>query len=124
MQGNTKLGSAIHIWSLPAIVTCPGSTELCRHWCYATSGRFRLESVKERLEWCYEQSLREDWVSRMVRELRRKGAIVVRVHVAGDFYSRAYAEKWLEVMHACPKVRYYWYSRVSLHTPNRLSLRC
>ena len=29
-QGNGKVGQSIHLWSIPAICTCPGSTELCR----------------------------------------------------------------------------------------------
>jgi hypothetical protein len=110
-QGNGKVGQSIHLWSIPAISTCPGSTELCRSVCYANSARFTLSSVKERLGWCYEQSLRGDFAPRVVREIRRKGVLVLRVHVSGDFYSREYAEKWLEVMRQSPRVRFYWYSR-------------
>jgi hypothetical protein len=47
----------------------------------------------------------------MVREIRRKGVLVVRIHVAGDFFSVEYAAKWLAVMRQCPKVRFYFYSR-------------
>ena len=36
---------------------------------------------------------------------------VVRLHVGGDFYSVAYAMKWLRVMRRSPRVRFYFYTR-------------
>lgn len=111
VQGNRKIGAAIHHFDLPAILTCPGRSAVCEQVCYATQGRFRFRTVQARLQWCYERSQRPDFVTRMVREIRRKGVLVVRIHVSGDFYSAAYAEKWLNVMRQCPRVRYYWYSR-------------
>lgn len=111
VQGNRKIGSAIHHWDLPAVSTCPGRSDLCSAACYARSGRYRFKTVTDRLEWCYQQSLREDFSTRMVAEIKRKGALVVRLHCSGDLYSAEYALKWLEVMRQCPKVRFYLYSR-------------
>jgi hypothetical protein len=111
MQGNGKLGSAIHSWSLPSIDTCPGSSSLCRKVCYATQHRFRFPKVKENLSWCLEQSRMDDFVDRMVREIKTSGVLVLRLHVAGDFYDAEYAGKWLDVMKRCPRVRFYGYSR-------------
>jgi hypothetical protein len=110
-QGNGKLGSAIHLWSLPAGKTCPGKTEVCNRHCYAQQSRFLIQSVKERLEWNLAQITRTDYVPRMVNEIRRKGVLVVRIHVSGDFASAEYAAKWLEIIRQCPKVRFYGYSR-------------
>jgi hypothetical protein len=110
-QGNTKVGASIHLWSIPAIGTCPGSSALCRSVCYADAGRFQTQHVKERLDWCYKQSLRKDFVERMVAEIKRKGVLVLRIHASGDLYSKEYAEKWLEVMKQLPRVRFYLYSR-------------
>ena len=109
--GNTKLGQSISVWSIPAVSTCPGRTPCCEKACYATKSRFLLKSVKERLDWNYQQALRPDFVQRMVKEIRRKGALVVRVHTAGDYFSKEYAEAWLSIMKQCPKVRFYAYSR-------------
>jgi hypothetical protein len=47
----------------------------------------------------------------MALEIRRKGVLVVRIHCAGDFYSAAYARKWLAVMRQCPGTKFYFYSR-------------
>lgn len=109
--GNQKLGEGIHVWSLPAVKTCPGSTATCRKVCYATKSRFILDQVVERLDWNYQQSQRKDFADKMSEEVRRKGCQVVRIHVSGDFYSADYAEKWLWVMRNRPKPRYYFYTR-------------
>ena len=58
-----------------------------------------------------EQALRDDFVPRVVKEIRQKGCLVLRVHAAGDYFDVEYAEKWLSIMRQCPKPRYYWYSR-------------
>ena len=68
--GNSKLGRAIHVWSLPALDTCPGSTSTCRHLCYATRHRFRFESVQRRLAWNLRRSRDADFVDRMCDEIR------------------------------------------------------
>jgi hypothetical protein len=109
--GNRKVGESIHVWSLPAVRTCPGATATCKSVCYATRHRYHFDAVKERLAWNLEEAERETFVGKMVKEVRRKGCLVVRVHSAGDFFSKVYAEKWLEIMKACPRPRFYFYTR-------------
>lgn len=110
-QGNGKVGESIHLWSIPAVETCPGRSPVCERFCYARQGRFLFPAVEERLRWNYEQSLLDTFAERMAKEVKRKGCLVVRVHCSGDFYSAAYAEKWLGVMRRCPKARFYFYTR-------------
>jgi hypothetical protein len=110
-QGNLKLGQAIHTFSLPAVVTCPGRSSVCERVCYAQRHRYRFQAVIERLVYNFQQCRRRDFVPRVVREIRCKGCLVIRVHVSGDFFSTDYAEKWLGIMKRCPGPRYYWYSR-------------
>ncbi len=109
--GNAKLGRAIHHFDLPAVQTCPGRSAVCESVCYARSGRFHSDLVRERLRWCLRQSQRADFADRMVSEVRRKGALVVRVHVSGDFYDAEYAQKWLAVFRRCRAATFYFYSR-------------
>ena len=109
--GNSKLGTAIHHWALPPIVTCPGKTDVCQANCYATKGRYNFAKVREKLEWNYQQAQTYDFVARMVYEIQSQGVLVLRVHSSGDFFSRGYAYQWLTIMKRCPKVRYYFYTR-------------
>lgn len=110
-QGNLKLGRSIFHFDLPAVTTCPGRSPTCERVCYARESRFHLRTVKERLDWCFQQSLAEDFAGRMAEEIYRKGVLVVRLHVSGDFFNAEYAAKWLEVMRKCPTTRYYFYTR-------------
>ena len=110
-HGNSKLGRAIHVWSIPAVDTCPGSTAVCRKLCYATRHRFRFESVRRRLAWNRRQCVRSDFVERMIAEIRSSGVLVLRIHVAGDFYSAGYVRKWIAIIKASPRVRFYGYTR-------------
>jgi Gene product 88 len=110
-MGNVKLGGSIAHFDLPPIVTCPGRSSVCEQVCYATSGQFQYPVVQERLQWCHRQSRRQDFVPRMAQEIRRKGILVVRIHVAGDFYNAVYAARWLEVMRQCPQTKFYFYTR-------------
>jgi hypothetical protein len=111
-RGNGKLGEGIHNWSIPpGELTCPGRTTICEQVCYAKQGHFRFEQVKDRLLWNWAQAQRADFVDRMSVEIKRRGCLVIRVHVAGDFWSAEYAKKWLAIMKRCPRPRYYWYSR-------------
>jgi hypothetical protein len=111
-QGNRKLGESIHVWSIPAGGEfCPGATDTCNRVCYAQKSRFLLEGVQARLAWCWEQAQREDFVPRMVKEIKRRGCLVIRVHTSGDFPDEVYAGRWLEIMRQCPKPRFYFYTR-------------
>jgi len=110
-HGNSKLGRAIHVWSIPAVDTCPGSTAVCRKLCYALRHRFRFDSVKRRLAWNREQCERHDFVERMIAEIRSSGVLVLRIHVAGDFYSAEYVRKWSAIVKRSPRVRFYGYTR-------------
>jgi hypothetical protein len=100
--GNGKLGASIFHFDLPAAVTCPGKSRICAQVCYARSGHFLFPQVRERLAWNHEQSLRSDFAGRMAGEIHRKGVLVVRLHVSGDFYDGEYARKWLAVMRSWP----------------------
>lgn len=110
-QGNAKVGQSIHHFDIPAGATCPGRSNLCDRACYAQQGRFLLKSVTDRLRWCHRQSRRTDFATLMIAEIKKKGVLVLRLHCSGDFYSAEYARKWLEVMWACPRVRFYLYTR-------------
>lgn len=111
VQSNEKLGGSAFHFDLPPVRTCPGRSKLCEGVCYAQTGRFRFPQVRERLEWAFEQSRRADFVGRMVDELYRKGVLLMRWHVAGDFYSPDYCKKARAVVEALSGVRFWAYTR-------------
>jgi Gene product 88 len=91
--GNDKLGATIHSWSIPAVQTCPGRSCTCERVCYATHGRFLTAQSKAAMRWRWQQSKRPDFAERMLDEVFRRGVLVCRIHVAGDFYSPGYLSK-------------------------------
>jgi hypothetical protein len=52
----------------------------------------------------YKASKRKDFVAKMVAEIKRMGKPFFRIHVAGDFYSEEYINKWIEIARQCPEV--------------------
>jgi hypothetical protein len=110
-QGNDKLGATIHSWSIPALTSCPGSSAVCRASCYATHGRFATTKSKEAMRWRLHQSKRQDFAERLIDEVYRKGVLVCRIHVSGDFYSPGYLSKWIEIAATSVNTRFFTYTR-------------
>jgi hypothetical protein len=110
--GNVKLGLGCLIWSfsLPSRLTCPGRSPVCERHCYSARFERRRPSVCRRYEGNWALS-RPDFPKRVVAFIRRQVIGVVRIHVGGDFYSAAYARKWLAVMRRLPGVRFFCYTR-------------
>lgn len=110
-RGNGKLGEGIHAWSLPAIDTCPGRSDLCFRACYARSGRFRTRAMRSRLAANLAASQADDFVPRIIAEIHRRGVHILRIHVSGDFYDAEYAHKWAGIARRCPRTTLYAYTR-------------
>lgn len=111
VRGNSKIGKNIWQFSIPAGKTCPGKSFLCNDRCYAQKGMFQFSNVKESLERRLEASKRDDFVSQIIKEIIRKNINVVRIHVAGDYYSAAYVKKWHEIVKACANTIFFTYTR-------------
>lgn len=109
--GNEKLSAGVWHFDLPAVSTCPGRSAMCTSRCYARRGRFAFPQVKERFAWNYAQSKRDDFADRMVRELYRKGVILMRFHVSGDIFSPGYAKKVLDIIRRSEHCTFWFYTR-------------
>ena len=57
------------------------------------------------------------WQQEMLAELTmpRFDGAWVRLHDAGDFFSREYLARWLEIMRARPQTRFYCYTKFTDH---------
>jgi hypothetical protein len=112
--GNHKLGGS-RIWgfSLPSgrPSVCVGMSPACRADCYAAALERYRPAAARRYRANLRLSRRPDFARRVRAFLVAHAVRVVRVHVGGDFYSAAYAGKWLRVMRASPRVLFYFYTR-------------
>jgi hypothetical protein len=111
VRGNSKLGKSIWCFSIPAGATCPGKSSICDERCYAQKGLFVMPSVRRSHQRNLEATRLKDFPERMIEEIRKHKCRVVRIHVAGDYYSTAYVRKWHEIVAACPDVLFFTYTR-------------
>lgn len=110
-RGNGKLGEGIHAWTIPAVETCPGRSTLCERVCYARAGRFRTHLLQDRLAENLDIALADDFIHRIVTEVRRRGVHTLRIHVSGDFFSAAYAWQWASIARRSLHTTFFAYTR-------------
>ena len=128
--GNAKLGKEIATFSLPSGFTCPGALN-CLSKANKETGKitdgaettFRCFSASQ--EATFPNVRRSRWEN--FDTLKTFGADfsamadfiganlpkqnIVRIHVAGDFYSQAYFDAWLEVAKRNPAKTFYAYTK-------------
>lgn len=90
-------------------LTCPFAAE-CVKFCYAQKGAYSWSNVKPAFEKRYELTKTNDFVNEMNKEIAKKKPDYVRVHDSGDYYSKAYLDKWIEIAIHNPHVRFYSYT--------------
>ena len=92
-------------------LTCPMADE-CVKFCYAKKGAYVWSNVKPAFEKRYELSKTDKFIDSMNDEIRRKKPDFVRVHDSGDYYSRAYLNKWIQIAKDNPDVKFYSYTNM------------
>jgi hypothetical protein len=111
------LGLRVFNFGIPAYksasgkLTCPMADE-CVKFCYAKKGAYVWSNVKPAFEKRYELSKTDNFIDAMNAEILKKKPDYVRVHDSGDYYSRAYLHKWIEVAIHNPDVRFYSYTNM------------
>lgn len=111
--GNMKLPYSTAIWSLPALLTCPGAKDQgCGFfkpdgtrggWCYAMKSERLYPQVLPFLKRNLSASMEDDYEERMWRLLmqvvhfRRIKVDAIRLHVNGDFYNQRYLDVWVRL---------------------------
>jgi len=110
-----SLGLRVFNFGIPAYksasgkLTCPFA-DACVKFCYAKKGAYIWSNVQPAFEKRYQLSKTDDFVNKMNDEIAKKKPDYVRVHDSGDYYSRAYLDKWLAVAIHNPSVRFYSYT--------------
>ena len=112
-----ELGLRVFNFGIPAYksasgkLTCP-MADSCVKFCYAKKGAYIWSNVKPAFEKRYQLTKTDDFVEAMNAEIRKKKPDYVRVHDSGDYYSRAYLKKWIDIANSNPNVRFYSYTNM------------
>lgn len=108
---NQKLGDETWSWSIPAVQTCPGSTDTCRRHCYARQFRFCFPGVRNKLARNVRFAREPGFWREIVAEIEMAEVRLLRIHAAGDFFSPEYVDQWIRIAKACPDTTMWTYTR-------------
>jgi hypothetical protein len=128
--GNDKVGRII-TYTIPpdtvrfprgrSVVTCPGATPWCRMHCYAKNPAKRISQPMNVSKYASNLVLffevgpdrfAEMLAEKIKRVQRARHTLkIVRVHVAGDFFSEEYVEAFRAVAESLPDYQFYAYTR-------------
>jgi hypothetical protein len=92
-------------------LTCP-MADGCVKFCYAKKGAYIWSNVQPAFEKRYELSKTDDFVNKMHDEIVKKKPDYVRVHDSGDYYSKKYLNKWIDIALLFPEVKFYSYTNM------------
>ena len=112
-----ELGVRVFNFGIPAYksasgkLTCP-MADSCVKFCYAKKGAYIWSNVKPAFEKRYELSKTDEFVNKMYDEIVKKKPDYVRVHDSGDYYSKKYLNKWIDIALLFPEVRFYSYTNM------------
>jgi len=112
-----KLGVRVFNFGIPAYksasgkLTCP-MADGCVKFCYAKKGAYIWSNVQPAFEKRYELSKTDKFVDAMYDEIVKKKPDYVRVHDSGDYYSKAYLQKWIDIALLFPEVKFYSYTNM------------
>ena len=112
-----ELGVRVFNFGIPAYksasgkLTCP-MADGCVKFCYAKKGAYVWSNVKPAFEKRYELSKTDKFVDKMYDEIVKKKPQYVRVHDSGDYYSKKYLNKWIDIALLFPEVKFYSYTNM------------
>ena len=112
-----EMGVRVFNFGIPAYksisgkITCP-MADACIKFCYAKKGAYIWSNVSKVFEARYELTKTDQFVSEMNKEILKKKPEYVRVHDSGDYYSKAYLNKWIEIAIHNPTVKFYSYTNM------------
>lgn len=131
VNGNDKIGKGCwHFSTLPTNITflvringkeyelfgtcpCTCKDKDGKTTCYATKGNYNYKSVKNALgmrTWLAYNDI--DFLRRAIMaQIIADKILIVRIHVAGDFFSDLYIEMWKDIVKAFPHVVFWSYTK-------------
>ena len=132
MKKSSAFGITVVNWTIPAFrasdgtITCPNAGA-CAAGCYAQMGAYIWSNVRAAHQAKLDLTKTDAFVPEMVAEIeawlskRTVSRLKVRIHDAGDFYSREYASRWFAIMRhfeTDDRVSFYAYT-ILTHKPKQ-----
>lgn len=120
-DGNTKTGKTVKTFSLlptnKAFNTCfgtiPGTCPYHCEKCYATRGKYNCDNVINSN--AINTILARDYMDFLDRAIRAQldtlPGVDIRIHAAGDFFNKAYAEMWRGIVRDYPTNKFWTYTK-------------
>jgi len=90
-------------------LTCPFADE-CIKFCYARKGAYIWSNVQPAFEKRYQITKQDDFINQMSVEIAKKKPDYIRVHDSGDYYSKEYLRRWLQIAAIHPRIKFYSYT--------------
>lgn len=114
--GNSKTNLPDFSISTMSCDLIPGPDEQgCKKHCYAKRHIEIYPSAKAKYLRNFELSKSNDFVALMNKEILTNKRVqkigLLRIHVAGDFYSQPYVDKWIEIANQHPNIIFYAYTK-------------
>jgi hypothetical protein len=109
------LGLRVFNFGIPAYksasgkLTCPMAKE-CVKFCYAKKGAYTWSNVSPAFEKRYQITKQDNFVDQMSIEIIKKKPDYIRVHDSGDYYSKEYLRRWLQIAAIHPHIKFYSYT--------------
>lgn len=117
-EGNTKTGKTVYTFSLlptnktfeTVYGTIKGSCPCNCQGCYATKGNYNFPGVRSSMAantvLCYEHL---DFVEKAIRaQLDTLPGVDIRIHAAGDFFNKEYADMWRRIASDYANTNKFW----------------
>ena len=126
-NSNSKLGRKIYAFDLPAVVSCPDSSE-CFKDCYANKGSFIWKSAKQSNTFNFAIALIDiKYLQKeLIKEIEKKNIKFIRIHSSGDFFSKEYFLMWCNIAKHFKDLKIFTYSKApqinNLKIPKNLNI--
>jgi hypothetical protein len=138
-KGNAKLGKKIYTFSIVSGYTCPFAKDCLakvdritgkltdgpdtQFRCFSASQEALFPAVRKSRWNNFEKilnAIKNNTLVELILNSIPKKATIIRVHVAGDFFSQAYFMAWMEVAKRLPSVTFYAYTKSISYWVNQL----
>lgn len=97
--------------------TCPNAG-VCASGCYAKSGAYLFSNVAAKFESRFEATKDKDFglmiqtdIDKIKNKYLGEKRVLIRIHDSGDFYSKEYLEKWLDIIQTNSEIEFYAYTK-------------